>query len=276
MDEKELKNISAYCVVPYSVMYDKDLSDAEVRLYIAISSLANQKGYCFASNNYLANSLGKSVGTIKRSMRHLEEKGFIRRNISKKDDNSSDRKIYISYDEIFEKPDENELPPVQKWTEGGSKMDGGGSKNEPTPQSKNGPHNNINNNNINIIKQDNTSSEVEEIKRRDSFRIITDKFNEAATEYDLNKIIKLSDKRKAKLKVRIDELSEAKILEAIDKIKESSFLRGENDRKWKVDFDWLIANDTNILKVLEDKYKDEEEPEDDDPWKKVGYRFWLI
>lgn len=273
MDEKELKNISAYCIIPYSVMYDKDLSDAEVRLYIAISSLANQKGYCFASNNYLANSLGKSVGTIKRSMRHLEEKGFIRRNISKKDDNSSDRKIYISYDEIFEKPDENELPPVQKWTEGGSKMDGGGSKNEPTPQSKNGPHNNISNNNINIIKQDNTSSKGELENRRDSFRIITDKFNGAATEYDLNKIIKLSDKRKAKLKARIDELGEDKIIEAIDKIKESSFLRGENDRKWKIDFDWLIANDTNILKVLEDKYKDEVTEEEDDPWKKVGYRF---
>ena len=269
MDEKELKNISAYCVVPYSVMYDKDLSDAEVRLYIAISSLANQKGYCFASNNYLANSLGKSVGTIKRSMRHLEEKGFIRRNISKKDDNSSDRKIYISYDEIFEKPDENELPPVQKWTEGGSKMDRGGSKNEPTPQSKNGPHNNISINNIN----NNIISDKGEEEERKSDRIIAAKFNQVAVELDLCTIIKLSGKRKTKLDARIKELGEGKIIEAIDKIKESSFLRGKNDRQWKIDFDWLIANDTNILKVLEDKYKDEEKPEDDDPWKKVGYRF---
>ena len=131
----------------------------------------------------------------------------------------------------------------------------------------------IQDNNTSIKIQDNNSSKGELEKRRDSFRIITDKFNGAATEYDLNKIIKLSDKRKAKLKARIDELGEGKIIEAIDKIKESSFLRGENDRKWKVDFDWLIANDTNILKVLEDKYKDEEKPEDDDPWKKVGYRF---
>lgn len=131
-------------------------------------------------------------------------------------------------------------------------------------------------NNTNIIIQDNNSSKGELEKRRDSFRVITDKFNGAATKYDLNKIIKLSDKRKAKLKARLDELGEGKIIEAIDKIKESSFLRGENDRKWKIDFDWLIANDTNILKVLEDKYKDEEKPEEDDPWKKVGFRFWLI
>ena len=105
------------------------------------------------------------------------------------------------------------------------------------------------------------------------YTLIAGKFIEIANEYGLSIISKLSDKRKAKLKARIDELGEGKIIEAIDKIKESSFLRGENDRHWKVDFDWLIANDTNILKVLEDKYKDEEKPEEDDPWKKVGYRF---
>ena len=129
----------------------------------------------------------------------------------------------------------------------------------------------IQDNNTNIIKQDNTSSKAEEEKY--NYNLIVDKFNEEANKYELSTIIKLSDKRKAKLKARIDELGEGKIIEAIDKIKESSFLRGENDRHWKVDFDWLIANDTNILKVLEDKYKDEVTEEEDDPWKKVGYRF---
>ena len=126
-------------------------------------------------------------------------------------------------------------------------------------------------NNTNIIIQDNTSSNGELEKY--NYTLIAGKFIEVANEYGLSIISKLSDKRKAKLKARIDELGEGKIIEAIDKIKESSFLRGENDRKWKIDFDWLIANDTNILKVLEDKYKDEEKLEDDDPWKKVGYRF---
>ena len=32
------------------------------------------------------------------------------------------------------------------------------------------------------------------------------------------------------------------------------FCRGENDRGWKVDFDWLVANDTHYQKVLEGKY----------------------
>ena len=43
-----------------------------------------------------------------------------------------------------------------------------------------------------------------------------------------------------------------KILEII---KTTPFLQGSNDRGWTADFDWLIANDTNYLKVLEGKYK---------------------
>jgi hypothetical protein len=33
------------------------------------------------------------------------------------------------------------------------------------------------------------------------------------------------------------------------------FLCGSNDRDWKADFDWIIANDGNAGKVLEGKYK---------------------
>ena len=32
------------------------------------------------------------------------------------------------------------------------------------------------------------------------------------------------------------------------------FCRGQNDRGWKMDFDFLIENDTNLTKVLEGKY----------------------
>jgi len=29
---------------------------------------------------------------------------------------------------------------------------------------------------------------------------------------------------------------------------------GENDRQWVADFDWIIKNDTNWVKVMEGKY----------------------
>ena len=272
------KYVGAFGVIPNAILYNEDLSHGEKILYTMISSLCNKNGYCFASNAYLSKILKTSKSTIGLYLKHLEELNYISRDFEEKEGrvNDVERKIYLNYDSLFDKggTDQSEegYQPVGRGVptdkEGGTDTSVGGYR--PVGSII------IQDNNTNIIKQDNNTSKGELEKRRDSFRIITDKFNEAATEYDLNKIIKLSDKRKAKLKVRIDELGEDKIIEAIDKIKESSFLQGENDRHWKVDFDWLIANDTNILKVLEDKYKDEKEPEDDDPWKKVGYRFWLM
>jgi hypothetical protein len=41
---------------------------------------------------------------------------------------------------------------------------------------------------------------------------------------------------------------------AIEKIGSSNFLLGNNDKGWKVDFDWMIANDTNMIKIIEGKY----------------------
>lgn len=267
------KYIGAFGVVPNAILYDKRLKNGEKILYTFISSFSNKSGYCFASNAYLSEIVGVTKNTIKIYLKKLEELNYISRAYKNgEEDDNVERKIYLVYDELFKDEEELARKTCQGWHE---KQAGGGTKNVPGVARKSG-HIIIQDNNTNIIKQDNNSSKGKLEKRRDSFRIITDKFNGAATEYDLNKIIKLSDKRKAKLKARIDELGEGKIIEAIDKIKESSFLRGENDRKWKIDFDWLIANDTNILKVLEDKYKDEVTEEDDDPWKKVGYRFWLI
>ena len=42
--------------------------------------------------------------------------------------------------------------------------------------------------------------------------------------------------------------------ELFTKAESSIFLKGDNDRKWKATFDWLM-NETNMAKVLEEKYK---------------------
>lgn len=275
MENKE-KYVGAFGVIPNAILYSEDLSHGEKILYTMISSLCNKNGYCFASNAYLAKILKTSKSTVGLYLRHLEELKYISRDFEEKEGrvNDVERKIYLNYDSLFDKGDtdqseEGYLPvgrgvPTDK--EGGTDTSVGGYR--PVGSII------IQDNNTSIIKQDNNTSKSEAEKY--NYNLIAGKFNEQAVKYDISTIIKLSDKRKAKLKARIDELGEDKIIEAIDKIKESSFLRGENDRKWKIDFDWLIANDTNILKVLEDKYKDEVTEEDDDPWKKVGYRFWLI
>lgn len=42
--------------------------------------------------------------------------------------------------------------------------------------------------------------------------------------------------------------------EVFTKANQTPFLRGENDRGWRADLDWFVANDENSVKVFEGKY----------------------
>lgn len=76
----------------------------------------------------------------------------------------------------------------------------------------------------------------------------------------INKIRTISGTRRDKVKTRMKNLNltEEDILKAIEKIKESNFLQGQNDRNWTIKFDWLFKNDTNIMKLLEGNYDNKE------------------
>lgn len=73
---------------------------------------------------------------------------------------------------------------------------------------------------------------------------------------NLPKLKKLTQKRKDKIKLRIDEIGLDEFKRAIKICDETPFLHGKNNRGWKANIDWLITNDTNIVKVLEGKYGD--------------------
>lgn len=89
-------------------------------------------------------------------------------------------------------------------------------------------------------------------KETDNREEILRLWNGLAEELSLDKIRSISQKRNTHLKNR---LKEGDFKEVIDNIKNSTFLRGENDRNWKVTFDWLLKPE-NFLKILEGKYAD--------------------
>jgi len=65
----------------------------------------------------------------------------------------------------------------------------------------------------------------------------------------------VSKRRLEKLKSRLREHPNSEFwVEVFRKIEDSHFLQGENDRGWKIDFDFLIANTENVLKIVEGKY----------------------
>jgi hypothetical protein len=79
-------------------------------------------------------------------------------------------------------------------------------------------------------------------------------FNELCLSFP--RIISITDKRKPHIRARWEQFKgNMQIFEtAFTKLEESEFCKGNNDRRWKASFDWLIANDTNLVKVLEGKY----------------------
>ena len=68
------------------------------------------------------------------------------------------------------------------------------------------------------------------------------------------KTIKTGTKRHTMLKARVKQYSEDEIIQAINNVKESSFLMGRV-KDFEITFDWFIRPN-NFIKVLENNYKD--------------------
>lgn len=93
MSDKIQKNY--YAIIPADVRYDKRLKPLARLLYGEITALCNEKGYCWASNNYFAELYEVSDITISRYISELKEYGYIKCIYDKTQENIDKRKIYI-------------------------------------------------------------------------------------------------------------------------------------------------------------------------------------
>lgn len=76
---------SYYAIIPANVRYDKDLAPNAKLLYGEITSLCNQKGYCYAQNSYFSELYGVSKTSISKWISSLINKGYIRSVINYKE-----------------------------------------------------------------------------------------------------------------------------------------------------------------------------------------------
>lgn len=96
---------SYYAILPANVRYDKDITPNAKLLYAEITALCNEKGYCWATNEYFADLYSVSDRTITRLIRQLIDKKYI---VIELTDNTK-RKIYLHTDlkKNFEVSDHN-------------------------------------------------------------------------------------------------------------------------------------------------------------------------
>lgn len=90
---------------------------------------------------------------------------------------------------------------------------------------------------------------------RIDFDGIVAQWNSAAESLGLAKVVTLTDARRAGIRRRLAEpvFDLEKVLEGI---RQSGFLRGQNDRGWRVDFDYVFESASGYVKILEGKFRD--------------------
>lgn len=142
---------SYYAIIPANVRYDKDLAPNAKLLYGEITALCNEKGYCWASNQYFAELYNVSDRTIKNWISQLADKGYIQRSVKYREGTKEieQRKLFIGRENNF--------------TTSGNYFPDPRENNFTTPSENNFPVNNtsINNtfNNTDIYKEKNNKKE---------------------------------------------------------------------------------------------------------------------
>lgn len=215
-----------------------------------LSNNAKFGGWCIQSKQKIGDTLDLERRTVFNIIDSLLIKGLILREEATGFLRAADIYCDCMSDKenwIIGKTDENAFLSIKQQIK-----EIGGEKNAPSVQEipqvvknlhhdgeKNAPYNNI----IYIDKKG--ISGVKEI------------WNNFAVKHSLQSIARVSRERSGKLATRQKEelFDIEKILLEAEK---QPFLFGVNDRGWKMDFDWLIENDNNYLKILENKYIQQE------------------
>jgi hypothetical protein len=80
-----------------------------------------------------------------------------------------------------------------------------------------------------------------------------DLWNMSATANGLAKIDKLSETRMKQFKIRLKD-PDFDFIAVLMAIKKNAFLKGDNNRGWRVTWDYIFKNDTNYLKIIEGSF----------------------
>ena len=95
-----------YAIIPANVRYDKTLTPNAKLLYGEITALCNEKGFCWANNEYFSELYGVSKTSISKWISSLIERGYLQSEIIYKE---GSKEILNRYLRIVKDPIEEKL-----------------------------------------------------------------------------------------------------------------------------------------------------------------------
>ena len=102
-------------------------------------------------------------------------------------------------------------------------------------------------------KEKDIEVDIDTKREKTDFQSVVDLFHSICISFP--SVRSLSESRKKAIKARLNHYSMDDFKTVFENAEASSFLKGSNDRNWRANFDWLIA-DKNMVKVLEGFYED--------------------
>lgn len=90
-------------------------------------------------------------------------------------------------------------------------------------------------------------------ENRTNYRRIADMYNEICISFP--RLTVLSERRKQAIKARLNTYTVEQFKTMFEMAEASSFLKGQNERSWQANFDWMVK-DGNFAKILDGNYSD--------------------
>lgn len=252
---------SDYTVISNYHLREKEMSLKAKGLLTLMLSLPENWDYSISG---LASICAENETAIKTGLNELKKFGYLR--ISKIFPNKKrgNKKIEYVY-EIFEKPLKEDKRQKEQKTEEqtleSQVVENQGVENLPLESQAVENQGQLNTKELNTNKLNTKEVSTKEyIHVKNEFSRLCEeiktKWIKIAHEYKLSGTqLKITEKRKRVINNLLKEYSVEEVLQAMEKIRTSNFLQGNNKTGWQIAFDWFI-NKSNFLKVLEGNYDD--------------------
>ena len=225
-------------IVPAKAVSDPELTHAEFRVLAALCVHTDKAGYCFPAGRTLGRNLGVTRQAVQRHIRRLVYLGYISKKSRKRKNGSDTSNGYRIHGW-----GQHDVAGVQgELARGATSEVAGRASSEVAPVTTH-----IKRPSLTLV-----DTQPDEVPK--AFKL----WNHLADELGLPKAQKLTKARIPKIKARLRDCGGLDgWCVALDKVRNAEWMRGKNERGWRVSLDFLLK-ESSFTKLLEGAYDNDE------------------